>query len=334
MNLVGGLGPLQPFGHERYVPVVLTRQGERLALREVPKDVKVQLTPLFAIHPVSRDLDTGEPALSVDKHLRQLSRQLVRDWGELPAFVDLAHLDPRARMDDGAHPVAWFVRTMADLGLPLTPAMNAGRPPDYRAAAATVAAELGTGLCFRLPPEEWADLGTPVGDGRLIAMLGESRSQPDQVHLVIDLSDGIGQPQVAAAAVRAALRALPRSNEWRSLTVAGTGMPTGTSDVGADNSSDLLRSEWGVWRLLQDGVGHRQPSFGDYCVQHPDPFSDFDPRYMQSSAQLRYTIAAHWLVVRGHGLRVSGTDQSVDLRPRSCTTRPTPEPASRGVTDG
>lgn len=309
MTLEHQLAPLRPFGTERYVPVILTRQGERLALRELPNDVKVKFTPLFAVHPVARDLESGGPAQSVDTHLRKLLRQLTMDWGAAPAFVDLVHFNVGARMDDGTHPLDWFVRSAASAGLSLTPVFSPDRHATYRAAAADVAADLATGLCFRLTPADWTDLGSAVGDGRLFAMLSESRSRPDQVHLVLDLEDGIGQPNMAAAAMRAALRALPQPHAWRSVTVVGTGMPSATSDLGADTTSELLRSEWSVWRLLRDDAGHRMPSFGDYCVQHPDPFSDFDPRFMQSAAQLRYTIAGHWLVVRGRGLRVKGTDQ-------------------------
>lgn len=54
-------------------------------------------------------------------------------------------------------------------------------------------------------------------------------------------------------------------------------------------------------------AGLRIPTFGDYAVAHPDPArGDVDPRVMNISAGLRYTIDGEWLVARG-GL-FKGTD--------------------------
>ena len=53
----------------------------------------------------------------------------------------------------------------------------------------------------------------------------------------------------------------------------------------------------------------RRPSFGDYGVQHPNPLSDFNPLYMDSSAQLRYTIPNSWFVARGRGVKRIGNEQ-------------------------
>ncbi|MDP9410361.1 MAG: beta family protein [Actinomycetota bacterium] len=303
------------FDHGHYVPIILTRQGERLALRTLDGAIKAQCTPLFVLHPVPRDLGTGGPQYSVDEHVRKVPSQLVRDWGTRAAFIDLRHIDPEARMSDGSHPVEWLVSASADAGLTLAPAVSAGRDDAYREAAFDVAQQVGTSVCFRLPPSEWSDLGTTTGAGRLLALLHESGLPPDVIHVILDMEGDVSATAgVSAAALRDALTNLPLAAQWPSVMVAGTSMPAVTSEVGADNAVELARVEWRVWRLLVDeGDLHRLPAFGDYCVQHPDPMSDFDPRYMQSAAQLRYTIPQSWYVARGRGVRDYGHEQVRDL---------------------
>jgi hypothetical protein len=292
-----------------YVPIVLTRQGERLALRMLVPAVRIRMTPLFVLHPISADLGTQEPQDSVHEHVHKAARFLLRDWGTGPAFVDLQFVDTAATMRDGSHPLSWLLTTCAESGLVLSPVLCAGRPEPDRQAAIHAARQIGSSLCFRLPATEWADLGTSAGDGRLLNLLAETGRSPEEIDVILDLGDQVtSPPDISARAVQSALVGLPRSSEWRSLTVAGTGMPVGTAHLGADAVAELPRLEWLLWRSLGRAEG-RRPNFGDYCVQHPGPFSDFDPRIMQSSAQLRYTVKSAWLVARGRGMKVAGSEQ-------------------------
>lgn len=299
-----------PFDHRRYVPVILTRQGERLALRELDRDVRAGMTPLFVIHPIDVNPDTGLPRRSVEDHLGKLAPMLVRDWGLGGAFVDLRHVDVSQPMTDGSEATMWFLRHCRDRGLTLAPSISGvAHTPGQRAAAVAAANAFGTSMLIRLGPNEWPNLGTPLGDGHLMSLLGETGRSASELHLMLDLEDQVSQnPAITATAIRQALRALPNALDWASVIVAGTAMPSGTASVGRDGAADLPRSEWLLWRSLTD-PDYRRPSFGDYCVQHPDPLSDFDPRFMDSSAQLRYTINASWYVVRGRGVKIAGNTQ-------------------------
>ena len=304
--------PLIPdtFDHRRYVPILLTRQGERLALRELDPQSRSAMVPLFVVHPIDNDPDTGLPRRPVDEHLAKLAPALVRDWGTAPAFVDLRHVNTERAMPDGSHALHWFMQRASEMNLSLAPALSGdAHSPAYRSAAIAAANTLGTALLVRLSPREWPNLGTPLGDGHLANLISETGRSISQLHLMIDLEDQVSEnPAITGAAVRLALRAVPRVMEWASVTVAGTAMPNGTAAVGRDGAAELPRSEWALWRSLTD-PGYRRPSFGDYAVQHPDPMSDFDPRFMDSSAQLRYTTPATWFVVRGRGVKIAGMDQ-------------------------
>ncbi len=304
-----GSGAVPPFDHRMYVPVLLTRQGERLAMRELAGNARSGATPLFVVHPVATEPGTGEPKKTVEEHVDKVARQLAGDWGITPAFVDLRHVDTAAPLSNGSHPLVRFVSISRDRGLPLTPVVSGAHDDAYRAAARTAASLVDTAVAIRLGPAEWPEIGTPLGDGHLLRLLADTGQGPEHTHLILDLEDQVSTTvAVTAAALRPALRALPHAYAWASVTVAGTGMPTGTAEVGRDGAAKIPRSEWALWRSL-DGAGYRRPSFGDYVVQHPDPLTDFDPRFMDSSAQLRYTISGSWFVVRGRGVRGTGLEQ-------------------------
>lgn len=294
-----------------YVPITLTRLGEQVALDHLDPDVRELITPMFVFHPVTKDLDTKEPKKSVDEHVRRIFYSLGdKTWGNDPAFVDLRHVDTNEKMSDGSHPIEWVVREAHNRGWPLAPTIWSGQKTADRAASIDIAAEVGTSICFRLPPDEWVAIGSPEGDAQLNNLLQQTGLQPDQIHIILDLTDNLGsEPTITALALRAALLLMPHAREWRSLVVAGTGMPRGTAEVGRNSTAEIPRGEWAVWRQLRETSGIRVPTFGDYLVQHPDPFSDYDPRFMDTAAQLRYTTATAWFVARGAGMKIHGASQ-------------------------
>lgn len=267
------------------------------------------LRPLFVVHPVPTDPRTGAYKKSVQAHLEQVAGELVKDWGWEPAFIDLRWVDTSQPMSDGSHAIQLFLSVADSLGLKLAPAISTSHQPSYRQAAIAAANAVGATLCLRLAPTEWYDLGSPVGDGRLEGLLAETARPASDIHVILDLEDQItATTALVLAAVRPALQNIPHAHDWASLTVAATGMPIGTQQVGRNGSAELPRLEWELWQLL-NGPGYRRPSFGDYAVQHPDPRSDFNPLYMDSSAQLRYTIRRDWFVARGAGVKKNGNDQ-------------------------
>ena len=267
------------------------------------------MTPVFVLHPVPVDLETRRPKTSREVHLDKLAGQLLDVWGMRPAFVDTRWLGCDSPLSAGGHVTERFVSDCADRGLPLSPIVTPRDTPECFAAALRACQAADTAPCFRLAPSDWSDIGTPTGDGRLLGMLAKTGLGASQVHLILDFEDQLADTiALSAAAIRPVLVNLPKAYEWASVTVAGTGMPTGTAEVGRNATSTLPRLEWQLWQLL-DGATHRRPSFGDYGVQNPDPASGFDPRIMDSAAQLRYTLSEDWLIVRGEGVKRSGTEQ-------------------------
>src|SRR5450432_3942966 len=126
--------------HHHYVPILLTKRGERSALGLLGADDKAQMTPLFVVAPVDWNFDTAGPAKTVDAHLRSLGKDLMTCWGTERAFVDLQFIDTAALMADGSHPLAWLTEQANQEGAQLIPTVSVGRNAAYIEAATEVVA--------------------------------------------------------------------------------------------------------------------------------------------------------------------------------------------------
>lgn len=277
-----------------YVPVVLTRRGERGALALLSAGARTALTPLFVVHPRDYDYEHSRYRKTVPEHLQDLPRHLVDAWGVRPALVDVSYVEDHPVGAAGEAPLVWFTAEAAARGLPLVPVVAPSSRPDYRAAAAVVAARDGLGACLRLGPGDWP---SAIGQPALDAVLAGLGIGPSDVDLVLDLGGEVGS--LAEPAVRAELTGLPHLTSWRSLVVTGTGMPA-TIPAGR-GVHRIPRREWTLYRRLVTGAPAlpRVPTFGDYVIASPDPVIDVDPRIMSISASLRYTCDDEWLVPKG-----------------------------------
>jgi hypothetical protein len=291
---------LKAFGSEAYVPVVLLKRGERSALSDSDTATLARLRPLFVVPPVEWDYDNGVPKKTVDEHVANLPEQIVQCWGTDPAFLDTMFLDDTVTAS-GQHPLEWIIDECRTRGLPLLPTVSCDRTAAYLAAAARVVATDGAGLCLRLPLDEWP---ATVGTAAIDQVMQQCGVSPDEVHLVLDLGEDVGLAARGAAAAQ--LRSLPYIADWRSVTVAGTAMPA-TMPAGA-GLHVLPRGDWSLYVHLRTLAAPlpRHPSFGDYIVGGVSPAADVDPKFMNISATLRYTVSDSWLVAKGGLFKGSG----------------------------
>lgn len=287
-----------------YLPILQTRQSERLALRELADDLRPHINPLFMVHPPSLD----NSPIPLDEHVTRLAAALARDWGPGPGYFDVSFLADPLRVD-GEHPVTWIGRLFADRGLNLAPVTGISRDLEEQQAAIAFGQEAGRRPLLRLSTGEWARIGAPDWDSRIMAFVDSAGVGASGVDLLLDIGDQVpNPPQMAVLAVSAALAAIPYSQEWASITVAGSSMPITTSEIGRDNAVELPRNEWLLWKELR-GSSARAISFGDYGTTHPQPLFGFDPRTMQIAAQIRYSVSQAWFIARGRGTRSAGIEQ-------------------------
>ncbi len=279
------------FAPEHYVPVLKVKRGEKKALQLIASTLQHRITPLLEIV-VRKDNTT------VDNHLNTAFRNLadsVRPYSR--CFLDVREIAP----DGPAAAAEVFHRASAE-GIVFTPVTGVSRSVDVTAALSH-----GThGVALRLSLDEFED-------GRLTSSLPAFMTRyglaPEGTDLIVDL--GPVEHLVAAgmiALTSAFLAEVPHHLRWRTFTVSASAFPSSMGRV-SRNSYDLAeRAEWISWR---DNLHSRRrdlqrlPTFSDCAIQHPIGVEGFDPRIMQVSASIRYTVPDYWLLIKGESTRLT-----------------------------
>lgn len=300
------------FDHHHYVPVLKGRQGEYGALTEADEGVRQNMTPLIEIPPIPWDFEAEAPAKSSRDHVSGVAETLNNSWGAGGRiFLDAGLLADEDLVDD-RHPLSLILEGAADLGLEAVPVMGPTRGEKYTAAVREALDRDSRGACLRLEGEdleEPEDLPTTLAESLKVYSLS-----PGDVDLVVDIGAITPEQQWAGATVRLLISALPQVREWRTLTLISSSFPLDLSGVEAESVALHPRAEWTTWRSLYDRADRmeRVPTFGDYAISHPAP-REVDPRIIQRSAAIRYTVEDEFVLAKGRSIRQYGADQHYDL---------------------
>lgn len=280
------------FGPRHYVPVLKVKRGEKKALRSIASTLRSQITPLLEI--VERKSDK---APTVDAHLDTVFRDLF----DSVRIYDRCFLDARELAVDGPAAAAAVFRRASEEGIVFTPVTGISRSADVSAALASRA----NGLALRLTRDEF-ERGEL--DGNLQAFIGQHEIVPEETDLIVDLGpvDRLITEGVAAL-TNGFMGAVSDHQQWRTFTVSGCAFPSSMSVVGRNSHAFVERAEWVAWRdhlhACRDSIS-RLPTFSDCCIQHPLGVEGFNPRTMQVSASIRYTLPEKWLLIKGESTRI------------------------------
>ena len=286
----------------QYVPILIAKQGERRALRDLPPAARAGMIPMFVLPPRTVDSDSGQPKKTVDQHVRNIAKDIGACWRG-PAFVDTLHLEGD-QLGPGGHPLEILADSLAESDVEVIPSTSLGRSSRYQMAVAELERRNGQGVCFRLPPEEWPS----VDDGdALRTLMGRLQIGPRRVDLILDCGNRIGKlPSLASSGFESELMSLPLAGLWRSVTVAGASAPVGMSELPRGLNS-IERVEWSAYRELLVDLDARTPTFGDYGIVNPDGDKRQFSNVVNMSAALRYTRDDQWIFAKGDLARGKGS---------------------------
>ena len=273
-----------------YVPILLVKRGERIALQHTATATAQALTPWLRIVPPELRGDeegvapatemarlaaaTGDRALYLDavgtprrrRRIAPLGGGYMQDVYEAAVASNLAFLPvyPFGRSD-----LADIVRRFA---------------PDDLGAAFVVPASAALAYGSRQLAD---DLRVEV------AKLGVD---PERLDLMLDLGyipPGMDEP---SSVVRLALQAVSAAR-WRTVILAGTSVPDSLADEIADDSLNAIpRREVALFDKVQAHLAVRL-RFADYAAQHPVPPPPGAVPKMRPS--IRYTAGEFMYVSRG-----------------------------------
>lgn len=293
------------FDSKHYIPILRWKAAEREALEQLTTEEKGWVTPLIEIlMPQPKNPKEGDPvknpadllAESIEllkAKLPLIPLEILKYWGQTPAFVDLGLVDISLRAGGLKHVVSGG----EGIGVRLVPVLSLGSDRATQNTAFALAKNKERGLCLRLFRP---DLSDPAFTHNIKTLLTASSLREANIDLLVDLkntdeeclklSDWCGR--------------IPNISKWRTFTVASGAFPPDLAALSVDIHF-IPRSDWSAWFDQRSKKLPRRPSFADYTIQHPiykEPVRGSNP-----SASIRYTLRDRWMIMRGQALRGKNT---------------------------
>jgi len=281
------------FDSSHYVPVLKVKRAEKHALKKIAPSLRSRITPLLEL--VERNPDK---ASTIGHHLDTAFKDLAPATSSYRRCL----LDARELEPDGPSAVEDVFNRAARAGMKFTPVTGISRTVDVAAALSHRAAGIGV----RLTREEFE--GGSLAKN-LRAFMTRHSLEHAEIDLIIDLGpvDDLVQDGVTALAT-SFLADIPNHTRWRTLTISACAFPMSMGGVERNSHSRVERCEWKVWRDVLHASRQRMerlPTYSDCAIQHSQGVEDFDPRTMQVSAAVRYTLPEEWLLIKGESTRVT-----------------------------
>jgi hypothetical protein len=298
---------------ERYLPALRAKAAEFAALAELDPATKQRILPLVEVPPAPRDRNDPSVRRPLGEHLAAVAPKLAKSWGtDQRILLGFPHIPPGRSGDDLVHPTTAVFTEAAELEVRIVPVVGLESDPAYLTAAKTASSTFKEGIAIRLADHDLADLRSL--DYRLRKLLATIGVERDDVDMIIDLRQ-VSTSEVAtrAAGTTAILRRFPARGAWRTMTLLSGAFPESLANLRANNIRRVRRADWELWRsVIADGVP-RNLMFGDYAVDNPAPFDPDNPKAIQVSANIRYTSADVWLVLKGTSTKKDGWEQTMRL---------------------
>jgi len=284
--------------------------GEYQAIFRLSDVARKRVTPFIEIPEYDYDFERKKKQKTLEAHIGPFARRVEKKWGRGVCFVDANLLEPTGRM---AYALGLVFRDLHRHGCAAVPVTGPGRPDNYQAAVHQAIRTGERGVCLRLSLPQVNDRSVQRNLGALMKSLN---TKPMDTDCVLDMSaPGNFEPvDVLVDLLFGVLEQLPHLERWRTLTLMGTSFPRTMGSL--QRGSQLVpRHEWTTYKKLVDRLTRKKlriPTFGDYCVAHPD-IPDIEWWKMKPAASVRYTTDDAWYVLKGESVRKKGFGQYRDL---------------------
>lgn len=276
-------------GHP-YVPILLAKQGERMALERMPPGVWDSITPYIRIVPPElRDRTEADPPPEEIGRLARAARDHV-------LYLDPVGAPRRRRRI--APLGAAYVRQVYEAAVASDLAFAPVYPFHRRDLAGTTVAFTSDalGAAVLVPKDEAISWGSSRLDIELREEVRSLGIEPARLDALVDLGY-ISADANDVASVVWLVRQVANAAPWRSVILAGTSIPDSLStEIPDDSLNAIERRERSLFDAVQAQVEYPL-RYGDYAVQHPVPPATGAVPKMRAS--IRYTAGDFTFVSRG-----------------------------------
>lgn len=290
------------FKSNHYIPILRWKAAEREALEQIQSDSRRFITPLIELVMPQPKAQEKSPAEQLDESIAsfqaskdKIITDILKCWGQDPVFIDLHLIDGSIR----ASALADILAAGKKLDIFMIPVINIVPVIDFdsdvktREVAIAFGKEHKHGICLRLSR---SDLGRDSLGESMEALVTASGLRKAEIDLIVDLKLNNEDP----ATLVGFINKIPDLKAWRTFTLASGAFPPDLTQFTTPDLYRIPRADWQSWEQIKLSL-KREPSFGDYTIQHPvyrDPVRGANP-----SASIRYATNGEWVIMRGMGLR-------------------------------
>ena len=123
------------FDYNHYVPILKGKSGEFDAIKNLPNEIRENITPLIDIPRVSLKYPQKIQKEPLEAHFEKVINKLYKAWGtDLPLFVDIFDINPSARTSIGGHPIDCIFKLLKKSAIQGIPTTGLDRDSEYNAA--------------------------------------------------------------------------------------------------------------------------------------------------------------------------------------------------------
>jgi hypothetical protein len=277
-----------------YMPILKSKQGEQIALRNMKEPQLACTLPLIELLPLA-----VKPSKKSLTELKNDYLQKTATW-MLKARLDTypVAIDTAAYFDSSQSACTTLITICKYLSLKSIRVIPVLYPSLVFAFTQELQEQSFPVIILRLKINNT----NPVEASEIVRTVKKVLPKKTEIHLVLDAQSVYGRSAAdlyaAAAPILNAVQAIPGIE---SVTYSAGGFPENLSGIKKGAQNYIPRVEWNVWNsLFGDSKTVR---FGDYSVTHPDLQGDIDPTTMNVSAQIRYARKNDWWLLKAGGVR-------------------------------
>lgn len=271
-----------------YIPVLKLKRAEKAALALVSEEYKAAVTPFFEV------VERG------DKHLDQHLDTAFTGLRFALTGYTRCFLDPREVIaGDPTNFTNVFDRAKAEC-ITFTPVISIA---DLEFTSEAMSYGDGT-VALRIDRNY---LESKSSCEEILSDIKGFGLNPINTDLFVDIGsiDEMILPGFRALS-ESVLSKFPELLSWKSFTLTASSFPKSMGLVVRNSHCITERIEWNSWLNASREVtapDDRSPTYSDCGIQHPIGVEGFDPRTMQVSATIRYTLSDGWLLIKGQSTK-------------------------------
>lgn len=257
----------------RYLPMLRTKAGEAIALKNLDPGDKSRLLPIVHV---------------LESPPRTFPQQMSNAWnGRMMALDGLYNFNTTGSPTD----FTTVFQTLAGGGINVIPSVSFNDPPNYVQLVQNFVGAAGPGLVVKVSVGQLQHVAAWVN--------GQGWNQGD-VDLLIECGS-LAEYDMATfssyvAGEIASHIAVPL--QWRSVTLASSAAPQhlGQFPIGQTN---VPRLDWQLWNAIAPGLQF-QLDYGDFGTLHPDLAQPPWFAAIRGSISVRYTTDNEWVILKGY----------------------------------